>query len=84
MLSKKLEQIKVEVLLNTKVGYATAGFVELENKERIATKTLIWTGGVAPSPILSPIPCPRNKRGQSMVNEHLEVLDYPKVRAIGD
>ncbi len=84
MLSKKLKQIKVEVLLNTKVGYATAGFVELENKEGIATKTLICTGGVTPSPILSPIPCPRNKRGQIMVNEHLEVLDYPKVWAIGD
>ncbi|MCH7676134.1 NAD(P)/FAD-dependent oxidoreductase [candidate division KSB1 bacterium] len=81
---RQLKKRKVEVLLNTKVGSATAGFVELANKERIPTKTLIWTAGVAPSPLLATLPCARNKRGQIIVNKHLEVPDHPRVWALGD
>ena len=81
---RHLKKRKVEILLNTKVSSATAGLVELANKERIPTKTLIWTAGVAPSSLLATLPCARNKRGQIIVNEYLEVPDRPRVWALGD
>ncbi len=82
--SKKLTENGVEVLLNTRVRSATADWVELINGERIPTKSLVWTAGVAPSPLLTTLPCARNKRGQIIVNEHLEVADHPGIWAIGD
>ena len=82
--SKKLAENGVEVLLNTRVRCATADWVELTNEERIPTKTLIWTAGVAPSPLLATLPCARNAQGQIVVNEYLEVSGHPGVWAIGD
>lgn len=54
---RQLDQRKVEVLLNIKVGSATAGFVELADKEKIPIKTLIWTAGGAPGRLLAVLPC---------------------------
>lgn len=81
---KKLRQRGVEVLLNTRVLRATAGWVELTNEKRIPTKTLVWTAGVAPSPLLATLPCARNKQGQIVVDQHLTVPTHPGVWAIGD
>lgn len=81
---EKLRQRKVEVVLNTKVRSATSASVTLSNDEEIATKTLIWTAGVATSPLVAHLPCARNKRGQVKVNEHLQVPDAPNVWALGD
>ena len=82
--SKKLSENGIEVLLNTRVRCATADWVELTNEERIPTKTLIWTAGVAPSPLLATLPCARNAQGQIVVNEYLEVSGHAGVWAIGD
>ncbi len=81
---RKLKQGGIEVLLNTRVGSATANEVELSTGARIPTRTLIWTAGVAPSSLLAWLPSERNKRGQVIVNEYLEVPEYPGVWAIGD
>ncbi len=81
---EKLRKRGVEVLLNTRVISATAAWVELSDNRRIRTGTLVWTAGVAPSPLLATLPCPRNKRGQIVVNEYLEVPGYPGIWALGD
>ncbi len=81
---RKLQKKKVEVLLNTKINSATAEFVELADKRRISTKTLIWTAGVAPSPLLATLTCARNKQGQIVVNKHLEIPNHPRVYALAD
>ena len=80
----KLRKRGVEVFLNTGVLSATAESVELTNQERIRTHTLVWTAGIAPSPLLATLPCARNKRGQIVVNEYLEVPDRPGLWALGD
>jgi NADH dehydrogenase len=81
---KKLREKGVEVRLNTRLTSATAGWVELGNKERIPTQTLVWTAGVSPSPLLATLPCARNKQGNIIVNEYLEVSGYPGLWALGD
>src|SRR6516225_4036142 len=80
----KLRKRGVEVFLNTGVLSATAESVELTNQETIRTHTLVWTAGIAPSPLLATLPCARNKRGQIVVNEYLEVPDRPGLWALGD
>ncbi len=81
---RQLRKRDVEVVLNMKVASATADFMELANKERIRTKTLVWTAGVTPSPLLATLPCGRNKRGQIIVNKYLEVPDHPGLWGLGD
>jgi len=81
---RKLQKKGVEVSLNTGVKSAGAGWVELTTNEKVLTRTLIWTAGVTPSPLLATLPCVRNQRGQIIVNEYLEVPDHPGVWGLGD
>jgi NADH dehydrogenase len=81
---QKLESKGVEVRLHTGVSAAAGDWVELTSGERISTRTLIWTAGVSPNPLLATLPCRRGKRGQIIVNESLEVPGYPGIWALGD
>jgi NADH dehydrogenase FAD-containing subunit len=82
---QKLSQSGVEVILNTRVIGATANSVKLKDGRTISTNTIIWSGGVAPSPITEALPCEYDKKsGRIVVNKFLEVQGYPGVFAIGD
>jgi NADH dehydrogenase FAD-containing subunit len=82
---QKLIQSRVEVILNTRVIGATANNVKLKDGRTISTNTIIWSGGVAPSPITEKLPCEHDKKsGRIVVNKFLEVQGYPGVFAIGD
>jgi NADH:ubiquinone reductase (H+-translocating) len=61
---KKLKASGIEIVLNARVSAASGTGVELTGQQRIATKTLVWTAGVAPGPLISTLPCERNRRGQ--------------------
>jgi NADH dehydrogenase len=80
---KKLAQRKIELVLSTKVESVTDQEVKLSNGTSIRTNTLIWTGGTAPHPLLSTLPC-QLERGRPLVNEFLEVPGWPGVWAVGD
>ncbi|MFQ5926937.1 MAG: NAD(P)/FAD-dependent oxidoreductase [Terriglobia bacterium] len=58
--------------------------IALTNQQRISTKTLIWTAGVAPSSLLATLPCARNRCGQILVNQYLEIPDHLEVWVVGD
>ncbi|MBI3697693.1 MAG: NAD(P)/FAD-dependent oxidoreductase [Acidobacteria bacterium] len=81
---RKLRTMGVEVRLDTRIRSVAAAWVELSTGERIPTSTLVWTAGVAPSPLLDTLPCQRSTHGQIMVNEYLEAPGYPGVWAAGD
>jgi NADH dehydrogenase len=80
---EKLARRGIEVRLDTRVlGYRN-GVVELSDGSRIPTKTLVWTAGTAPHPILDTVPCEK-ERGRIRTNEYMEVPDWPGVWAVGD
>src|SRR5258708_3064510 len=94
---RKLEASGIEVVLNARVSSASDAWVELAGnapaqermtqqtgQRRIATKTLIWTAGVAPCPLLSTLPCKRNRRGQVIASPYLTVPGYAGLWALGD
>jgi NADH:ubiquinone reductase (H+-translocating) len=80
---KKLAKRGVEILLNTRVESFSDQGVQLSNGMTIQTNTLIWTGGNAPHPLLTTLPC-QKERGRPLVNEFLEVPEWPGVWAVGD
>jgi NADH dehydrogenase len=57
--------------------------VQLSSGETVSSKTLIWTAGTAPNPLLAPLSCGKD-RGRIAVNEFLEVRGWPGVWALGD
>jgi NADH dehydrogenase len=80
---EKLRERGIEVKLDTRVlGYRN-GIVELSDGSKIPTKTLIWTAGTAPHPILDAVPCLKD-RGRIATNEYMEVPNWPGVWAVGD
>ncbi len=80
---KQLENRKVEIRVNTKVAAVTDRSVTLSDGTEIYTNTLVWTAGTSPNPLLASLPCVKD-RGRLVVNEFLEVGDWPNVWALGD
>jgi NADH dehydrogenase len=79
----KLAARKVEIRVNTRVTGVSERGVELSDGDAILTKTLVWTAGTSPNPLLEKLPCLK-ERGRLLVNEFLEVPDWPGVWALGD
>jgi NADH dehydrogenase len=80
---KKLAQRGVEIRLNARVTGVTDDGVQLSDGTLIKTRTIVWTAGSAPNPLLAELGCAKD-RGRLIANEFLEVPDRPGVWALGD
>ncbi len=80
---KKLARRGVEILLKMKVANFDGDEVTLSDGAKIATRLLIWTAGTSAPPLLSNLPC-KLPRGRVLVNECMQVPDWPGVWALGD
>jgi NADH:ubiquinone reductase (H+-translocating) len=56
---EKLAARQVEIRVNTRVTGVSARGVELSDGSAILTKTLVWTAGTSPNPLLEQLPCPK-------------------------
>ncbi|MBI4303196.1 MAG: FAD-dependent oxidoreductase [Chloroflexi bacterium] len=79
-----LYNMGIEIRLNSQVTTVWKDSVELDNKEVIATNTIIWTAGVIPSPRIAELDVAKDGIGRVVVNEHMEVPGVPGVYAVGD
>jgi NADH:ubiquinone reductase (H+-translocating) len=80
---QKLAERRVEIRLNTAVASMSEADVTLTDGTFIKTKTLIWTAGTAPNPLVATLPCPKDK-GKVIVDATLEIPGWPGVWALGD
>jgi NADH dehydrogenase len=80
---KKLAQRGIEIRLNVRVTGVTDEGVQLSDGAFIKTKTIIWTAGTAPNPLLAELACNKD-HGRIVANEFLEVPGWPGVWALGD
>jgi NADH dehydrogenase len=58
--------------------------VRLTDGEEIATRTLVWTAGVAPNPLGAKSGLPTDGKGRLQVDEYLTVHGRDDVFALGD
>ena len=79
----KLVERGVEVRLGVRVRSASEDRVELSDGESIATRTLVWTAGTSPHPLLATLPC-KKEAGRLLVDDRLELPEWPGVWALGD
>ena len=78
-----LKKRHVDIRLRTRLAGATAEGAILEDGAKIPTKTLVATVPAGPHPLVAALQC-RKEKGRIVVNEYLELMDYPGVWALGD
>ncbi|NOT23261.1 MAG: NAD(P)/FAD-dependent oxidoreductase [Nitrospiraceae bacterium] len=80
---RKLVDRHVEIHSNCKVTAVTDRDLTLSDGTKVETNTLVWTAGTRPNSLLDTLPC-RKERGRVLVNEYLEVPEWPGVWSLGD
>jgi NADH dehydrogenase len=81
---KRLEKMRVQVMLNNKVSGASEGKVLLQSGEEIASHTLFWAAGVRASPLGETIPIEKARGGRVPVEPDLSLKAHPEIFVIGD
>jgi NADH dehydrogenase len=81
---RKLRARGIEFMLETYVAEAAADEVMLEGGARIPTRTIVWTAGNQPNPLLHAIPSEKDRRGAVITKRTLRVGDLDHIWAIGD
>jgi NADH dehydrogenase len=74
----------IDIKLETQLKEVTPNSITLSTGEIVPTKTVVWTAGVTPAPILRDLNVPLDERGRVPVDSHLRVEGLNSVWAIGD
>jgi NADH:ubiquinone reductase (H+-translocating) len=82
--SKVLTERGVEIRLGTTVKSITPDHVELSDGDTIATRCVIWGGGIQASPLAASTGLPQGRGGRIDVQEDLTVAGHPHVFVVGD
>jgi NADH dehydrogenase len=80
---QRLERLGVEVRLGHGVDQIDAEGVIVAG-ERIASKTVIWTAGVAPSPAGKWLNVETDRAGRVRIQKDLTVPGHPEILVVGD
>lgn len=80
---EKLAERGVEIHSECKVKSFTGDMVELSDGTKIRTRTLVWTAGTSPNPLLAALACAK-ERGKLKVDVNLELEGHPGIWALGD
>jgi NADH:ubiquinone reductase (H+-translocating) len=81
--ARRLEKLGVEVVTGVKVEKVDDRGV-IAGGKRIPSATVLWTAGVAPSPIVKMLGVQTDRAGRASVGPLLNVPDAPRVFVIGD
>jgi NADH dehydrogenase len=74
----------IELRTGTTVRSIAADGVELAGGEQIPARTVVWTAGVKPSPVVGALGLPLDGEGRIVVDRTLRVDGHEHVWAIGD
>ncbi len=80
---KKLQDLGVEVHLNSGVEDLREGSVKIHN-QWISASTILWAAGVKASPLIQQLGCETDALGRAKVKEDLSLPSHPNVFVMGD
>ena len=80
---RSLKRLRVEVRENTRVTGIDDDGVWL-GEERLDAETVLWTAGVAASPLMATLNVPRDRVGRTTVERDLSLPGHPNVFVVGD
>lgn len=82
--SRELMARGIELRTSTTLDEVTATSARLSDGEIVPTRTVVWTAGVRPHPVVAELGLPLTDHGRIDVDDTLAVAGYPGVWAIGD
>jgi NADH dehydrogenase len=74
----------IDIRTGTTLDEVGADFVKISSGEKIATRTLVWTAGVTPNPLVKEFGLPLNETGRIAVDANMQVDGTDDIWAIGD
>ena len=74
----------IEIRTSTTLEEVTADSARLSDGEVVPTRTLVWTAGVKPHPVVARFGLPLDERGRIVTDSRLHVPGFDNVWAIGD
>ena len=80
---RKLEERGIAVKSHARVTAYDGSAIEMADGQSLTAKTLIWTAGTMPNPLISTLPC-GVERGRVRATAELAVPDWPGIWALGD
>jgi NADH dehydrogenase len=80
----KLLKGGIEVRTDSKVTRCIENSVEINNQYTLKSGIVIWTAGVRANPILDSLTVRKGKFGRILVNDYLQIPEFPEAYAIGD
>lgn len=82
--TRRLEQQRVRVLLNTLVSEIGTGVVHTKDGAQLRARTIVWSGGVKVNPLIASIDLPKSKDGRIMVDDRFRANGRDDVIVLGD
>jgi NADH dehydrogenase len=82
--TEELRRRGIEVRTSTTVERISADSVELSDGEVVPCRTVAWTAGVRPSPVVAELGLPLDEGGRIVVDRYCKVQGRDEVWAIGD
>jgi len=81
---RSLRRLGVEVMEDTRVTGVDDHGVIIEPGGRVVAGTVLWTAGVAASPLVSTLGAPLDRAGRVLVEPDLTMPGHPEVFIVGD
>lgn len=82
--ASELRRRGIEVRTRTSLSEARADAAVLSDGEVVPARTIVWTAGVKPSPIVASLGLPLDDGGRVLADATGQVIAHPEVWAIGD
>jgi NADH dehydrogenase len=82
--SAELRRRGMEIRTGTTIERVTPHAVELEGGEVIPARTVAWTAGVKPHPVVAELGLPLDSGGRVAADRFCQVVGHPGIWAIGD
>jgi NADH:ubiquinone reductase (H+-translocating) len=82
--ARELRGRGIDIRTSTTLAGVTDMSATLSTGEDVPCRTLVWTAGVRPSPIIAKLGLPLNEQGRIPTDEYLRVAGHDGVWAIGD
>jgi NADH dehydrogenase len=79
-----LKRRGIEVMTGDGVASADENGLTLQSGRRIDSATIVWSAGVAPSPMAAGLPLEKTKRGAIVTGADMRSVSDPSVWALGD
>lgn len=82
--TKTLRKRGIEIQTGTTLKVVEEDHTITSKEERIETRTVVWTAGIAPNPLIKATGFPVNERGYIQCRPTAQVEGYENVWAVGD